>query len=242
MTAETLFISDCHLSAEQPEITQHFISFIKTRATKARVLYILGDLFELWLGDDDEAENLSSVLDVLHSLSKTTQIYFLAGNRDFLVGQNLAKQVGFKLINEPHIITLNQQKTALIHGDTLCTDDVDYQNFRQLVRSQAWQQEFLAKPLSERQAIAKQLRENSKQAMQGKQEQIMDVNQNAVLEFTKQHNITQLIHGHTHRPAIHYYPEQRLTRYVLGDWRPKASYLRLNNKQITLCDSRVKPK
>jgi len=235
--SETLFISDCHLDASRPEITQHFVEFIKTRASKARVLYILGDLFEVWLGDDDPAENLSPIFDVLFNLSKQTKIFFMAGNRDFLVGDQLAQKLNFEILSEPTFITLNQQKTALLHGDSLCTDDVDYQKFKALVRSDAWQQEFLAKPLSERQDIANHLRKTSKQATQQKQNAITDVNQHSVLEYFKTHDVTQIIHGHTHRPAIH--KIQNLKRIVLGDWQPNASYLSWNGHSLSLHDSRV---
>jgi len=237
LKSETLFISDCHLDAARPEITQHFIEFIKTRASKARVLYILGDLFEVWLGDDDPAEAFSPIFDTLYDLTKTTQVYFMVGNRDFLVGHQLAQKLNFELLNEPTIITLNQHKTALLHGDSLCTDDVDYQKFKALARSNEWQQHFLAKPLSERQDIAKQLRKDSKEATKAKQNDITDVNQDSVLDYFKTHDVTQIIHGHTHRPAIH--NMEHLTRYVLGNWQPTASYLLWDGSTLSLHDSRI---
>lgn len=239
---ETLFISDSHLSGKYPDITANFIHFIKTRASKARVLYILGDLFELWLGDDDPATELSAVFEALIQLQKQTKVFFLSGNRDFLVGQQLAQTLGFELLTEPTIIQLNQQATALLHGDILCTDDIEYQNFRQQVRSKAWQQAFLAKPLAERQQIAQQMRDTSKTANQEKSEYIMDVNQQSVLDFFQRHQVTQMIHGHTHRPAVHHYQhnQQSFTRYVLGDWQPDASYLSCTDNGIQLVDSRVK--
>jgi UDP-2,3-diacylglucosamine hydrolase len=235
--SETLFISDSHLDALRPDITQHFVEFIKTRAAKARVLYILGDLFEVWLGDDDPAENLSPIFDALHNLSKHTKIFFMAGNRDFLVGDQLAKKLNFEILKEPTFITLNQQKTALLHGDSLCTDDVDYQKFKALVRSKNWQQDFLAKPLSERQHIALQLRKDSQKATQNKQIGITDVNSKSVLHYFKSHNVSQIIHGHTHRPAVHI--TNHLTRFVLGDWQPNASYLQWNGMSLTLHDKRT---
>lgn len=235
--SETLFISDCHLDASRPEITQHFIEFIKTRATQARVLYILGDLFEVWLGDDDPADDLSSVMDALYQLQKTTKVFFMAGNRDFLVGEQLAKKLNFERLKEPTIITLNAQKTALLHGDSLCTDDLDYQSFKTLVRSKSWQDDFLAKPLIERQQIANKLRADSQKATIKKSNSITDVNLSSVLAFYKTHNVTQIIHGHTHRPAIHHYNDG-LTRYVLGDWQPSASYIEWNGMALSLHDSR----
>ncbi len=236
--SETLFISDCHLDVAQPNITQHFIDFIQTRAVKARVLYILGDLFEVWLGDDDPAETLSPVFDALYQLSKHTKIFFMAGNRDFLVGEQLASRLNFELLSEPAFITLNQYKVALLHGDSLCTDDVDYQKFKALVRSQTWQHDFLAKPLSERQNIARQLRKTSKHATQQKQNTITDVNQESVLAFFKMHKVTHIIHGHTHRPAIH--QMGHLKRIVLGDWQPQASYLSWDGTAFLLHDVRKK--
>ncbi len=236
--SETLFISDCHLDASRPEITRHFVEFIKTRAAKARVLYILGDLFEVWLGDDDPADNLSPIFDVLYSLQKTTKVFFMAGNRDFLIGHGLAKKLNFELLKEPTIITLNSQKTALLHGDSLCTDDVDYQSFRTLVRSKEWQHNFLAKPLAERQQIAKKLRGDSQKATKNKSNLITDVNLNSVLDFYKAQAVTQIIHGHTHRPAIHHY-DNNLTRYVLGDWQPNASFIEWNGHSLSLHDPRV---
>ncbi len=235
--SETLFISDCHLDVSRPEITQHFIEFIKTRASKARVLYILGDLFEVWLGDDDPAEELNPIFDALFNLSKNTKIFFMVGNRDFLVGEQLAKKINLEILNEPTFITLNQRKTALLHGDSLCTDDVDYQKFKTLVRTNAWQHEFLSKPLSERQDIANQLRKTSKEATQQKQNNITDVNQQSVLDYFKTHDVTQIIHGHTHRPAIHVI--ENLTRIVLGDWQPTASYLSWDEQTLSLNDPRV---
>lgn len=235
--SETLFISDCHLDASRPDLTQHFIEFIKTRASKARVLYILGDLFEVWLGDDDPAEELNPIFEALQTLSKTTKVYFMAGNRDFLVGEKLAQKLNIELIQEPTIITLGQHKTALLHGDSLCTDDVDYQNFKSIVRTKEWQQNFINKPLTERQQIAKQLRKDSKKATLNKVLEITDVNQESVIEFFKMHHVTQIIHGHTHRPAIHQL--NNLKRYVLGDWNPFASYLEWDEKQLTMHDGRI---
>lgn len=235
--SETLFISDCHLDASRPELSQHFIEFIKTRAAKARVLYILGDLFEVWLGDDDPAAWLSPVFEAVHTLSKTTKIYFMVGNRDFLVGERLAHKINIELIQEPSIITLNDRRTALLHGDSLCSDDVDYQKFKALVRSKAWQCVFLAKPLLERQQIAHQLRKDSQQATKNKPLKISDVNQQSVTDYFKHYNVSQIIHGHTHRPAIHQH--KHLMRYVLGDWQPQASYLQWDGKALTLHDFRV---
>lgn len=235
--SETLFISDCHLDASRPDITQHFIEFLKARASKARALYILGDLFEVWLGDDDPAEELSPIFDALYELQKSTALFFMAGNRDFLVGEQLAKKLNFTILEEPHILSINHQKTALLHGDSLCTDDTDYQKFKSLVRSKHWQQDFLSKPLIERKSIALKLRHDSQIATKEKQDAITDVNNDSVLEYFKTHSVSTIIHGHTHRPAIH--KMDQLTRYVLGDWQPTASYLQWDNHSLNLHDDRV---
>ncbi|MBL7004984.1 MAG: UDP-2,3-diacylglucosamine diphosphatase [Gammaproteobacteria bacterium] len=236
---EILFISDCHLDVSRPDLIQHFIQFIKNRATQAKTLYILGDLFEVWLGDDDPAEGLTAVFDALIFLQKTCKTFFIAGNRDFLVGSTLTHKLGIERLTEPTIITLNNKKTALLHGDSLCSDDVEYQNFKKIVRSEAWQKEFLAMSLEKRRAIASQLRADSKTATQNKKMAITDTNRTAVLDYFKQHHVSQIIHGHTHRPAIHHYNEQQLTRYVLGDWQPTASYLSVQDGELTLHDERV---
>jgi UDP-2,3-diacylglucosamine hydrolase len=235
--AEILFVSDLHLDQKQPEITKNFVNFLKARASQARALYILGDLFEVWLGDDDESESFSEVFENLKTFSSHAQLYFIHGNRDFLVGQQLADKLGITLLTEPQLIQLGDQKVALMHGDLLCTDDVDYQNFRNLVRQPAWQQQFLAKPLSERQQIAAALRQESAQAMNQKTSLIMDVNQTTVENLFDELGIDILIHGHTHRPAVHQHGQTR-QRFVLGDWRPEASYISWKNNGLTLHDPR----
>ena len=235
---EILFISDLHLDQNNPEIRNHFVTFLKARAADARALYILGDLFEVWLGDDDEAGALREVFDALAAFSSKAELYFMHGNRDFLLGQALAKRLNMTLLPDPHIIQLGELRVALMHGDLLCTDDVDYQNFRQLVRQPTWQQEFLSKPLSERQQIAQALRKESAQAMNQKASQIMDVNKQSVSELFDELNIDILIHGHTHRPAVHAIEKNR-QRMVLGDWQPQASYISWDGRRLELHDPRV---
>ncbi len=236
--SEILFISDLHLHQSQPGITENFLNFIETRARRARVLYILGDLFEVWLGDDDPAQEYSRVLDALHHLSLSTELYFMHGNRDFLVGEQLARRVNLTLLEDPTVFQLGSAQVALMHGDLLCSDDVDYQNFRKLVRDPEWQQNFLAKPLTERQAIANALREKSGAEMQHKKNAIMDVNPQTVEQTMKNLNVDILIHGHTHRPGISQLAENK-QRITLGDWHPEPSYLSWNNGEFTLVDSRV---
>lgn len=236
---EYLFISDCHVDASNPEIARNLIEFLQGRARKARYLYILGDLFEVWLGDDDPATQHQPLLSALAELGRNTQLFFLAGNRDFLVGQTFAEQFGITIIKEPHCLRLDHNPVLLMHGDSLCTDDHDYQQFRQLVRSSHWQSEFLAKSLIERQQIAAKLRSDSTAAMAEKVTEIMDVNEAAVANCFDQFSSATIIHGHTHRPAVHQYGNDN-TRIVLGDWQPAASYLSWSaSTGFNLVDERV---
>ncbi len=234
-----LFISDLHLDPDRPDITRQFVDFIEARATRARALYILGDLFEAWLGDDDPASELEPALTPLRELTRHVPTCFIRGNRDFLVGDTLAARLGMQLLDEPCILNHANRRIALMHGDLLCTDDDAYQNFRQLVRGQAWQQDFLSKDLGERRAIANGLRKKSSQAMASKAEVIMDVNQHTVLDYFSRLDVDIIIHGHTHRPAVHDAGNGR-KRYVLGDWNPDASFLSLDNDgEFVLHDPRV---
>jgi len=238
MSDEILFISDLHLDQNKPEISEHFVTFLKTRAAHARVLYILGDLFEVWSGDDSPVDEFNEIFTELKSLSQTTDIFFLHGNRDFLVGQQFANKTGIQIIQSPHLINLDSKQIALLHGDELCTDDVEYQAFKKMVRDKEWQQKFLSKPLTERLAITAQLRQQSKAAMSEKSVSIMDVNKQAVEGTFTQLNVNTIIHGHTHRPAIHTL-DQGHRRYVLGDWNPEPSYISWKNGELKLIDPRV---
>jgi len=239
MNEEYLFISDCHLDASRPEVTAALIQFIDERAVSSSHLYILGDLFEVWLGDDNPAAEQQPVIDSLQRLANNTAIFFIAGNRDFLLGQSFAAKVGFTLLEEPQVLRLGAERVVLIHGDTLCTDDHDYQDFRSLVRTAAWQTEFLGQTLDERQRIAAQLRSDSASAMALKPLEIMDVNQQAVADCFQQNDVDTIVHGHTHRPAVHRY-ESNLSRFVLGDWNPGPSYLSWNLEHgFELFDSRI---
>ena len=239
MAEEYLFISDCHLDASRPEVSQALIRFLGQHAGKASRLYILGDLFEVWLGDDDPANGLEPAITALSELAGVIPVYFMAGNRDFLLGENFAARVGLTLLQEPEYLQLGENRAVLIHGDTLCTDDRDYQAFRAQVRSPDWQAEFLAKPLSERQRIATRLRSDSTAAMAQKPPQIMDVNQQAVQACFAEHGVDTIVHGHTHRPAVHRYAND-LTRYVLGDWHSRPSYLYWReNRGFELVDPRL---
>jgi len=224
VSGEILFISDCHLDASQPEITRQLTAFLEQRAPRAAQLYILGDLFEVWLGDDDPVDSQRPVVDALHSLARRVPVHFMAGNRDFLLGENFAARIGMRLLDEPVILQLGEHRSLLIHGDTLCTDDHDYQRFRALVRSPDWQAEFLARPLDERRQVAARLRSESSDAMAHKSAEIMDVNAAAVDACFHEHAVDTIVHGHTHRPAVHRYAGGR-QRLVLGDWNPGPSFL-----------------
>ena len=228
---------DLHLDPEQPDINRHFVDFLETRARRARVLYILGDLFEIWLGDDDDPESLEPALSTLRRVARDTRVYLMHGNRDFLIGDAFARNHNLQLIDEPHLITLGDQRIALMHGDLLCTDDAEYQDFRARVRTESWQRDFLSRPLSERRDIARSLRRQSSEAMRGKADNIMDVNAQAVEDYFGRLRVDGIIHGHTHRPGIHSIAKDR-TRYVLGDWRPEPSFLRWSAGNLSLHDRR----
>lgn len=239
MTEEYLFISDCHLDPERPRIATALTRFLEQRAPPASRLYILGDLFEVWLGDDDPVVDQQPVIDALRRLASRIPVFFMAGNRDFLLGQDFATRIGLHLLEEPQHLQLGDQRVLLIHGDTLCTDDHDYQQFRSMVRTSAWQAEFLAQPLAERQRIAARLRTDSSAAMAQKSPDIMDVNPQAVLDCFEQNEVDSIVHGHTHRPAVHQYTPG-LQRLVLGDWNPGPSYLSWDQQQgFRLVDPRV---
>ena len=239
MSDDYLFISDCHLDPERPQVAAALLQFLQERAAAASHLYILGDLFEVWLGDDDPALEHQPVIDALQRLAATIPVYFMAGNRDFLLGRDFSARIGISLLEEPRFLQLGNQRTLLMHGDTLCTDDQDYQQFRSMVRNAAWQSEFLAQPLAERQRIAAGLRRDSANAMAQKSGDIMDVNQQAVRDCFEQNRVDTIIHGHTHRPAVHRYGSE-LQRLVLGDWNPGPSYLSWDHQQgFRLVDPRV---
>lgn len=227
-----LFISDLHLAPERPEIIRLFVRFCEQIADNCETLYILGDFVEYWLGDDDTAAGLQPAFEALRTLADSgCTIHFMHGNRDFLIGEKLAQRCGFDLLPDPALISLDNETVLLMHGDTLCSDDHDYMRFRNMVRNEAFQQDFLAKPLSEREQIAKSLRETSKQASAQKNPEIMDVNQQAVENIMRQHTVRLLVHGHTHRPAIHELVIDGLPckRIVLGDWYDSGSYLVLDD-------------
>jgi UDP-2,3-diacylglucosamine hydrolase len=238
----TLFISDLHLDPARPQITELFLQFLRNEASGADKLYILGDFFEVWIGDDDPDPHHARVMAGLHALTQSgVLVYFMHGNRDFLIGDSFMEKTGCRLLTEPTLIELYGVPTLLMHGDTLCTDDTEYQRFRAMVRNPDWQHAFLSKSLDERRAFATQARNESKSRTLGKAETIMDVNQQAVEQVMLQHGVSRLIHGHTHRPATHHFTAcgKPLTRIVLGDWYEQKSLLRMSADGTLLEDARV---
>ena len=237
----TLFISDLHLDAARPQITRLFLEFLKTEARRAQALYILGDFFEAWIGDDDPDPHHAEIMDGVRKLTDNgVPAYFMHGNRDFLIGAGFVRRTGCTLLADPALVNLHGSRTLLMHGDTLCTDDLEYQNFRRQVRDPAWQTAFLAKPLQERRRFAQQARAESQTQSASKPDYLMDVNQRDVERIMAEKGVTRLIHGHTHRPAIHRFTVngQDLTRIVLGDWYEQASVLTVNEGGFVLHDRR----
>ncbi len=233
----TLFISDLHLEHEQSHAIQAFIQLLDGEARSADALYILGDFVEYWLGDDDTEHQLDSTFAALKRLSDSgVPVYLMHGNRDFLIGHRFAEQYGIELLPDPSIINLYGTPTLLMHGDTLCTDDIAYQQFRQLVRSPAWQADFLSKSLSERRQLVQGYRQESQAKTQDKTEDIMDVNQHSVESIMLEQQVQQLIHGHTHRPAIHEFTVngQAMRRIVLSAWHDYAGVLHYTSKNYQL--------
>ncbi len=229
----TLFISDLHLCRERPEINALFFRFLRERVPGSDALYILGDLFEYWAGDDDLAEPLhAQIAAALRQVSDSgVPLYFMHGNRDFLVGHEFARVTGAKLLDDPTVVDLYGTPTLLTHGDTLCTDDVKYQAFRAQVRHPAWQKEFLAKPLAVRKAMIESVREQSAREVKEKPPEIMDVNLDAVADSLGRSGCLRMIHGHTHRPAhhIHEVDGRACERWVLTDWYVAGGALEVSN-------------
>jgi UDP-2,3-diacylglucosamine hydrolase len=225
----TLFISDLHLSPDTPDATAALLRFLRETAPAADALYVLGDLFEYWIGDEGLAQPFAQ--EVARAFRALVQggvpVYFMHGNRDFLVGERFAVASDIKLLTDPAVVDLYGTPTLLMHGDTLCIDDVEYQKFRAMVRNAAWQQAFLAKPLDERVRMAREVRGKSEQAKQVKGMAIMDVAPTAVDDAFRAHNYARLIHGHTHRPARHEHKVDGhgCERWVLADWYDHGSYL-----------------
>lgn len=228
MSRPILFISDLHLDPSRPAITELFLRFLHEQRDHAEALYILGDLFEAWIGDDAVGPD-EPVIAALQAFSAQVPTYFMHGNRDFLIGERFAELTGIALLADPTVIDLHGVPTLLMHGDSLCTDDVQYQQFRQMVRNPEWQAFFLAKTIPERLEMARMARSESGARNQQLDDYLMDVNQQTVEAEMQRHGITRLIHGHTHRPAIHHFEldGRTHTRVVLGDWYDQGSVLRV---------------
>ena len=227
----SLFISDLHLTEERPEANERFIDLLEGKARGADALYILGDFFESWIGDDDlEAPFNAVIAGLLGDLARRgVPVHLMHGNRDFLVGERFCAATGTKLLADPSVHEIGGVRTLLMHGDTLCTDDLDYQNWRRIARSETWQREFLAKPLAERRRAIIDMREKSKEVVQAKPADIMDVNDAAVASALRAHAVTRLVHGHTHRPGRHALTidGRPAERWVLPDWYGRGGYLEI---------------
>ena len=226
----SLFISDLHLATERPRIVEQFFSFLSGPAREAEALYVLGDLFEYWIGDDNSEDPLNaSVASGFAALARSgTAVSFMHGNRDLLVGREFAQRAGARLLEDPTLIDVQGTRTLLMHGDTLCTDDIEYLKFRAYARNPAQQQRFLAQPLAARRAEVEGLRARNIDAKLGKSAEIMDVNRQAVEQTLREHGYPRLIHGHTHRPSrhVHVVDGHTCERWVLADWYENGSYLR----------------
>jgi UDP-2,3-diacylglucosamine hydrolase len=233
----TLFISDLHLDAGEPDTIQRFVKFVATEARAARAVYILGDLFEAWVGDDEDDPRLAPVQAALADLTRAgVPCSLMHGNRDFLIGPKFCEATGCRLLGDYERVDLYGSTVLLTHGDLLCTDDTRYMSLRGTLRNPAWQRDFLAKPLAERRKIAAELRQLSAAEIAAKSYDIMDVNQTTVERVMREHDVSLLLHGHTHRPAIHQFAldEKPAVRIVLGAWYEHASIVRWNERGYRL--------
>ncbi|MDO6705699.1 UDP-2,3-diacylglucosamine diphosphatase [Photobacterium sp. 1_MG-2023] len=224
----TCFIADLHLSADRPDITNCFLRFLSEEATQCEALYVLGDLFEMWIGDDDKNPFHRQITEAFKTLTDAgVPCYFIHGNRDFLIGKQFSRETGMTLLPEHTVIDLYGTPTLILHGDTLCTLDESYQRYRKKVHNPLIQWLFLRLPLSWRQAVGRKMRANSSNTNQMKADAIMDVTPEAVVDLMRETQVKHMIHGHTHRPAVHtlQVDHQQATRIVLGDWYDQGSVL-----------------
>lgn len=228
--AHTLFISDLHLGANNPQVTRLFTHFVQHIAPEAEALYVLGDLFEYWAGDDDLDDPFHRhISQLLRDLAaRGTRLFIMHGNRDFLMAEKLADACRASLLNDPALLELYGVPTLLSHGDTLCTDDVGYQTYRSQVHEWAWQQQFLAQPLVQRKTLIEQMRSHSENEKRGKSRGVMDANEAAVAALLREYGYPRLIHGHTHRRMLHRttVDNHECERWVLGEWCETGSALR----------------
>jgi UDP-2,3-diacylglucosamine hydrolase len=233
----TLFISDLHLDTDRPTGIDRFLTFVEKEARDATALYILGDLFEAWIGDDDSNAGYAPVVSALADLKlHGVPCFFMHGNRDFLIGERFATATGCSLLTDTEVLTFDGERVLVTHGDLLCTDDKPYQALRAEVRSKQWQRDFLSKPIDERRCIAADLREKSREATSNKAEEIMDVNQSTVEASMLKYNVSTMLHGHTHRPDIHRFmlAGKQAVRIVLGAWHERGSVLRWDDRGFRL--------
>ena len=233
----TYFISDLHMEKIESPIANTFSEFLK-RLNQNDTLYILGDLFESWIGDDNVSELSQFVIDQLNSLSNQgIHIGIMHGNRDFLIGEAFANEVGISILSDPYALNINGLNVILSHGDFLCTDDIDYMDFRNMVRSEVWQKDFLSKNLDERNEIANSLRSTSKDATSKKSLEITDANPETINDFMQKNQPDIFIHGHTHRPKIH--EDNLFKRVVLGDWDKSGWYLSITENNLDLKEFKI---
>jgi UDP-2,3-diacylglucosamine hydrolase len=233
-----LFVSDVHLQPTLPHTTKAFVDFLREQAAKVQQLYLLGDLFEYWAGDDDISSSSyhQQIIEAIRNVADAgVKVFWIAGNRDFLIGQDFASAAHLTLLPEPFVTEIVNQRIVLVHGDAQCTDDHAYMEFRAKVRDPAWQREFLAIPLAQRKAIIESMRDGSREAQRSKSYEIMDVNAEAIASLFESTNAMLVIHGHTHRPATHRdkVDGKQLIRHVLPDWDcdtspPRGGWLALN--------------
>jgi UDP-2,3-diacylglucosamine hydrolase len=245
-TAHSLIISDLHLSAQRPDLNTAFKQFCESTACKAQALYILGDLADAWVGDDDDSQTAQFITDTLAALSASgTAVYLMTGNRDFLMGEKLAEKCGLTLLTDPTQQTIHGHELLLMHGDSLCTGDAEYMAFRAQIQNPATAALLMSKPLDERRQIAQMLRAKSQSANSNKAEDIMDVTPEEVQLAMQKNHVTTLIHGHTHRPAVHEFnldDGNAAKRYVLGDWDCEGWMININEKSIELCNFSLEAK
>ncbi|MCF7516871.1 UDP-2,3-diacylglucosamine diphosphatase [Pseudoalteromonas sp. L21] len=239
---QSYFIADLHLTENRPDITVAFFDFLDNKIINDDVdaLYILGDFFEVWVGDDYQTDLSINVAARLSQVSESgTQVFFIHGNRDFIMREDYAKSASMTLLPEQVVIDLYGTPTVILHGDEMCTQDVEYQKFRKKSRGWWWPKLMLAMPLWYRKKIARNAREKSKQSQAGKALEILDVTEDAVLAMFEKHQVVNMIHGHTHRPNVHHYRvnNKTLTRTVLGDWYEQGSYLRVTPANQELISS-----
>lgn len=241
----TWIISDLHLSAQRPAVTQAFLHWLQTTVARADALYILGDFFEVWVGDDvlEDVQHGAEFLPIVQALralfERGVHLYFMHGNRDFLIGETFAQACGLQLLHDPTLLEYAGRRILLSHGDALCTDDVAYQQFRVQVRDLQWQKAFLAQPLAARLAFADQARSQSAQNKAMQTLEIMDVNVDAVADLIRKYDYPEiLLHGHTHRPGVHQlqFDGHTCERMVLGDWHDHAICARLDQQALQLID------